>query len=276
MDQDTRMEHPANPSDTPEDFLHRTIPRWGKSVYRVGLAPSFGLSPDGIQEALEGPINYLFWSQGYKATAGVLRELLPKHRERLVIATGPTFAYFKGQVRKAIERSLRTLNTDYLDVVQIFWAGKMSALTAGVEAELVKLREEGKAKTIGLSIHDRPRAGRLAEQSIYDLLMIRYNAAHPGAETDTFPHLATRKPILVSYTATSWRKLLKAPRGWQGPPATAGDCYRFVLSNPHVDVVLCGPKNTQELRDNLRAIEQGPLSPAEMSRMRAYGKAVHG
>ena len=270
------MENGANPGDNQGEFLHRTVPRWGKRVYRVGLAPSFGLPPDGIREALEGPINYIFWSQRYKATTGILRDLLPKHRERLVIATGPTFAYFKGQVRKAVERSLRTLNTDYLDVVQIFWAGKMSALTAGVEAELVKLREEGKARTIGLSIHDRPRAGRLAEQSIYDLLMIRYNAAHPGAEKDIFPHLAARRPIVISYTATSWRKLLKAPKGWDGPAATAGDCYRFVLGNPNVDVVLCGPKNTQELRDNLRTIELGPLSTDEMARMRAFGKVVRG
>ena len=40
--------------------------------------------------------------------------------------------------------------------------------------------------------------------------MIRYNAAHPGAEQDVFPHLAARQPAVVAYTATSWRKLLPA------------------------------------------------------------------
>jgi len=39
---------------------------------------------------------------------------------------------------------------------------------------------EGKVRALGVSIHDRPRAGALAEESILDLLMIRYNAAHPG------------------------------------------------------------------------------------------------
>ena len=35
--------------------------------------------------------------------------------------------------------------------------------------------------------------------------MIRYNAAHPGAERDIFPHLEARRPAVVAYTATSWR-----------------------------------------------------------------------
>lgn len=39
-----------------------------------------------------------------------------------------------------------------------------------------------------VSIHDRPRAGRLAADSVLDALMIRYNAAHPGAEQEIFPH----------------------------------------------------------------------------------------
>ena len=67
---------------------------------------------------------------------------------------------------------------------------------------------------------------------------------------------------MVAYTATRWRKLLSAPRGWDGPVMTAGDCYRFCLSSPHVDVVLCGPKNGAQLRENLAALEHfAPAAP---------------
>ena len=34
-----------------------------------------------------------------------------------------------------------------------------------------------------------------------DVYMIRYNAAHRGAEHDIFPHLAAYNPGVVSYTA---------------------------------------------------------------------------
>jgi aryl-alcohol dehydrogenase-like predicted oxidoreductase len=57
---------------------------------------------------------------------------------------------------------------------------------------------------------------------------------------------------------------------------SAGDCYRFCLSSPHVDVVLTSPANRTQLEENLRALEKGPLSPEEMTAMRAFGAAVHG
>jgi hypothetical protein len=49
---------------------------------------------------------------------------------------------------------------------------------------------------IGTSIHDRKRAGQLALDSELDLLMIRYNAKHTGAEADIFPHL--KKDLITS------------------------------------------------------------------------------
>jgi predicted aldo/keto reductase-like oxidoreductase len=57
---------------------------------------------------------------------------------------------------------------------------------------------------------------------------------------------------------------------------TASDCYRFCLSNPHVDIVLTGPKNRQQLRQNLSHLrEKGPLSEEENGWIRDYGQIVH-
>jgi aryl-alcohol dehydrogenase-like predicted oxidoreductase len=257
------------------DFERREVSALRKSLFRLGLSGTFGLDEAGCREALER-VQYVFWSPRMKGLTPALRDALARDRERYVVSAGPLLGYFPGAVRKAAEAALRALGTDYLDVFQLYWLGKMSAFTAAVQEELVALREEGKVRALGVSIHDRPRAGRLAESSILDLLMIRYNAAHPGAETDVFPHLARRRPAVVAYTATSWRKLLRPPRGWKGPPATAGDCYRFCLTSPHVDVVLTGPRNVAELRSNVAALDKGPLSEAEMAFMRELGRAVHG
>jgi predicted aldo/keto reductase-like oxidoreductase len=57
---------------------------------------------------------------------------------------------------------------------------------------------------------------------------------------------------------------------------TAGDCYRFCLTSPHIDVVLSGPRDVTELRENLAALEKGPLSAGEMEFLREFGRAVHG
>jgi aryl-alcohol dehydrogenase-like predicted oxidoreductase len=112
-----------------------------------------------------------------------------------------------------------------------------------------------------------------------DVLMVRYNAAHRGAETQVFPQLRSAdgaKPGLVSYTATRWGTLLDSrytPPGQRTP--TAVDCYRFVLSQPQVDVCLTGPATAEQLAANLQALELGPLSNEELHWMRTVGDQVH-
>ena len=68
----------------------------------------------------------------------------------------------------------------------------------------------------------------------------------------------------------------RRPRGWAGPVPVAGHCYRYVLSNPHVSVCLCGPANREQLEQNLAAFDKGPLDEGEMAWMREFGRVVHG
>jgi aryl-alcohol dehydrogenase-like predicted oxidoreductase len=254
------------------EFAYREI--LGKKVHRYGISASYGLDEASVREAIELGANYLFWSPAKKFLRTIIKDTVMKDRERFVLATGPILGYFAGSVRRAVERRLRASGSEYLDVVQVFWAGKMSFLSKSVIGELVKLRDEGKARAIGVSIHDRKRAARLAAEGPLDFFMIRYNAAHPGAEQDIFPQLPAKKPVIVAYTATCWTKLLRPPKGWSGPAATAGDCYRFCLTNPNVDLVVSAPKTAAQMRENMKALDLGPLSDEEMARMRALGKPV--
>ena len=130
---------------------------------------------------------------------------------------------------------------------------------------------------MSISCHDRKFAGQLAAEGALDCLMMRYNAAHRGAESDIFPHLAAHDPGVVSYTATRWTYLLRRTKGWpkDAPVPTAGQCYRFVLSNPHVDVCLTAPRSEKQLVENLAAVRRGSLPEDEMSFLRAFGDAVH-
>ena len=83
-------------------------------------------------------------------------------------------------------------------------------------------------------------------------------------------------PTGVSFTATRWRFLLRHPRGWpeDAPVPTAGECYRFVLSNPNVDVCLTAPTNLKQFEANLKAVRQGPLDADHLEYMQNFGDAV--
>lgn len=259
------------------DFLHRVIPNVGKTAYRMGLAVNKGIKAESIETALkETPINYIYWTPFSGKATPVVQRALARDRDQYILATGPTFGYFSYQPRKFTHRMLKLLKTDYLDILQIHWLGRMSAFNQRVEEVLVKLKDEGKVRAIGVSIHDRPRAGKLARESALNHFMIRYNAAHPGAEKDIFPHVDRRFTNICAYTATRWGKLLKRPKGWRGDIMTAGDCYRFCLSSDYVNVVLTGPENEKQLHENIAALDKGVLSAEEDKWIREFGVSVRG
>jgi aryl-alcohol dehydrogenase-like predicted oxidoreductase len=258
-------------------FTRRFVPALGRDAFRLGLALNYGIDAAGLEEGLARGIDTILWTNFRTGnTRDAVRSALARDRSRISILAGPTLAYFGGNIRRGTERLLREFRTDYLDVLMLFWLGKTSALTPATIDELAKLKHEGKIRAVGTSIHDRVRAGQLVADSPIDLFMLRYNAAHPGAERDVFPHLHHKKPAVLAYTATSWRKLLSPPRGWTGPTMSAGDCYRFCLSSPHVDLTVTGPATAAQLRETLDALEKGPLPPSEESWMRRYGSLVHG
>lgn len=266
------------------DFAHTHLPRVDKPVLRMGLAGNYGCDSDDVRYAAERGVNYWLYGASFGKVREGIKEVIAADREAHVVAYLGGLTAFGWQVRRGVEATLRKLNTDYLDVCQLGWLGKASRMSAGVVATVQKLKDEGKIRTFGTSIHDRARAGRLALDSPLDLLMIRYNAKHPGAEQDIFPRLAARNPALISYTAVAWGQLIKPvkgiemppfPGGVQGPPPlTPALCYRFVLSNRHVHVVLTGPKNRAQLTENLDCLDAGPLSDDEMEWVREYGRKI--
>ncbi len=220
-------------------------------------------------------MNYLFWYPWDRHMTRALRAVFPAHREQLVVATG-VWNLGSWWVRRGIEQALRRLRTDYLDVFQILWLGR-GRLSERVYDVLLEARREGKIRWIGISTHVRSYAAELVRQGKLDVVMVRYNAAHRGAEQEVFPYVAASNPGVVAYTATRWGRLLKRPKGWPESErlATAGDCYRFVLTNPHVHVCLTAPRNEAQLRENLAALERGPMSDDELAFMRRLGDVVH-
>ncbi len=260
-------------------FSHRELRVVGKKVFRLGLAANYGIDEAGIRGAFDRGINYVFVTSRGKL-ARPLRDALKKDRDKIVVAAGPTVGFFGGSVRRSAERTLKSLGVDYIDIFQLMWLGVGSAWTDATMRELEHLRTSGKVRAIGISIHDRARAGKLAESSPLDLFMIRYNAAHPGAERDIFPHLDKRKPQLVAYTATCWRKLLRAPKRLDSS-GSVPDRGRLLPVLPELEPARRRRADRPGVdgaarREPSPRLERGPLTAEEDAWMRKLGGVVHG
>jgi aryl-alcohol dehydrogenase-like predicted oxidoreductase len=233
-------------------------------------------SPAAAARAFEQGGIYLYCgSMGWPAYGRALTHLKP-HRDRMVLVL-QSYARLGRLIGWSIERALRRIGYDYADCLLLgMWNHELSPRI--LDAAL-RQRERGLIRHIAISSHNRRQIAAWSQNGPADVLHLRYNAAHPGAESDIFPNLppAGQRPGLVAFTATSWARLLdprRIPAGERIP--TAADCYRFVLSRPEVDVCLAGPKDDAQMAAIGEALRWGPLAPDEMAWMRRVGQAVRG
>ena len=258
------------------DWKTTTLGKTGWKVGRLGLASSYGADERCVQIAFEQGVNYLHWGSMRTAKFGAgLRSLRSRRDEfRLVIQS---YSRIAALVPWSLERALKSLGMDYADILLLgLWNKDVSS---AIFDQALRLRERGLIRAIAVSTHNRPQAAALANHNgDVDVLHVRYNAVHPGAERDIFPKLPAPevRPGVVAFTATCWGDLMRPDKVAAGDKVpTAGDCYRFNLTSPAVDLCLTGPRSVADLTAALEALEKGPMTSVEMGWMRRVGKAKY-
>ena len=141
----------------------RSLARLGRSVSVVGLgtwqlgADWGSVDPDDAEATLEAAVDagitFFDTAPGYgdglsERRLGLGLEGL---RQKVVVATkiGPD-AMAAGKVAESVERSLRHLRSDYIDLIQIHWPSRSVPLAETLGA-LEALKRAGKVRAIGVS-----------------------------------------------------------------------------------------------------------------------------
>jgi aryl-alcohol dehydrogenase-like predicted oxidoreductase len=272
----SEAEHDSN------SFGTTVLGRTGVRVGRIGVAASYGVPADAVERAFEHGVNYFYWgSRRTEAFGEALRHLAPL-RERFVLVV-QSYSRAAGLIGWSVERALKALRFDYADILLLGMWNK--ELPPRIVDAARRVKERGLVRFLAVSTHARKRVLIIAAGRDFDVVHLRYNAAHPGAEQDIFPHLSgENRPGLVAFTATSWGQLAGKPAFLRrGRPLSAGekvpsgtDCYRFVLTRPELDVCMAGPANAAQMDQALEALRLGPMTEDELAWMRRVGRAVSG
>ncbi|MBU0973175.1 MAG: aldo/keto reductase [Proteobacteria bacterium] len=260
-----------------DGFKQSILGKTGLKVGRLGLAGSYGAPAAAFEAAFEKGCNYFYSGSGRKRSGmkQAVKHLAAKgHRDQMVVSI-QTYARLGLCTEIWFKQSLASMKIDHADILMLGWHN--SPPSSRLMDFALGMKDKGLCRFIGLSGHNRSLFPELARKNRFDLFHIRYNPAHRGAKKECFSLFETKDaPGLVTYTATRWGHLLQAKHMPQGQsPLNARDCYRFSLSDPRVNICLCGPRDMDQMQAALSALDKGVLSPEETERITRIGDHVH-
>ncbi|MBD2002425.1 MULTISPECIES: aldo/keto reductase [Cyanophyceae] len=135
----------------------------------------------------------------------IVAQALSDVRDKAVYATKVFANHLKyDQVIEACARSLKNLNTDYIDLYQIHWpAGTFKSEIVPIEETmnaLNHLKEQGKIRTIGVSNFNRTQLEEAAQYGRIDSLQPPYSLFWRSVEKDLTPYCVENNISIVAYS----------------------------------------------------------------------------
>ncbi len=196
-------------------------------------------------------------------------------------------------ILRSVERSLRRLRTDYVDLIQLHSCSERELRAGDVIDALDRVRDHGLARYIGYSGDGAP-ARYAVECGRFDTLQISVSIADQEAVDLVLPQARARRMGVIAkrplanaawtyarkpseaYYQPYWTRLRKLayPFLSQAPEVAAATALRFTLSVPGVHAAIVGTTRPERWHQNAAAVAAGLLPRAELKRIRDRWREV--
>jgi len=245
--------------------MHSITTHDGLILPRLGLGtwPMLGEECSrAVESALEIGYRHIDTAAAYdnEAAVGLALERSPVPREAVHLTTKVWWDQLQPEaMRTSLERSLEALRTDSVDLFMIHWPGRDPDwdLARSIET-LVALREEGKARHIGVANFPLPLLRQVVEELRAPLAAIQVEYHVLLGQRALLDYARRHGMALIAYSPLARRRIEELPEirqiaaRHQATPAQVA--LRWLLDQPGVAAI---PKaaSAANQRSNLAALE---------------------
>ena len=292
---------------------YRRLGRTGLEVSEIGLGTvelglDYGVPVAGehlrppeehaarlLNRALDLGVNFIDTARAYGASEEIIGRALKGRRHEYILASklapireeGQSDRELREQVKTSIAESLRLLQTDVIDLLQLHWAPVDVIAKGRVLAAAREAQQAGQVRFIGASTYGEEAPLAVLADGGYDTLQVAYNLADRTLEEQVLP-LAEQQGVGIIVRSVLLRGVLthrfallpdqlaelRSAIAQLSRLADAEACslpemaYRFVLAHPAVTTALVGTARIEELEAALAFAGKGPLPPALIEAIR--------
>jgi aryl-alcohol dehydrogenase-like predicted oxidoreductase len=255
----------------------------GKTGYDVSVLALGGVKynflPDAeaaalVNRAIDLGINYIDTANGYKDSERKIGLVLRDRRSEVYLAT-KSMARDRDGMARDMEESLRRLQTDHIDCVQIHdLAGEadLAAVTApdGALKAIESFRAAGTVRFVGLTGHKNPDVlAKGMKEYPFDTVLCAMGALHEAArpfQKTVLPVARQRGVGVLGMKVLAYAFLAEH----------AEKALRFVLGTEGIAAAVVGAETAEHIEFNARVARAlGPLSDAERAELIAQAGEIY-
>lgn len=259
--------------------VYRTLGRTGLKISVVSFGAMLTPEPEVLKIAFDNGVNYVDTARKYMdgKNEEIVAKALKGRRDKVFVATKTLpGSRSKDDIIRDVETSLKTLETDHIDVIQLHnLEGKERVFIPETREALAKLKKDGKIRFCGVTTHkNQPEVlNALVDDKdrFFDTCLVKYNFETPKNVGEAIARAAKAGVGIIAMKTQAGGYKTEA-LGKISPHQAA---LKWALQNPNVTMAIPGMKDMAQLREDI-AVMGMPFQYADERILRRYHAAVAG
>jgi aryl-alcohol dehydrogenase-like predicted oxidoreductase len=254
---------------------YRTLGKTGLKVTAVSMGVMNCSDPAVLLRAFDLGINFYDTADCYMngRNEEMVGKVFERNRQKVFIQT-KVHAHDEKKMRSSVERSLRRLRTDYIDV--LVWHGHSSPDEVSdpkLFEFMSKMKKEGKIRFSGFSAHSRmaPLLREAAKSNLHDVALVSYNFTHSKGLKEAVA-LAAQSGIGIVAMKTQSGGYRKEKMGGLNPHQAA---LKYILRDQNVSAAVPGVTTIEQM-EQCAAAMGASLSRNNLNELNQYQSFLQG